>query len=343
MKIIIDAMGGDNAPEEIVKAVSEASRTLDADLVVTGDENEIKKYLELYGVDLSRIEVVHTETAITMEDDPLSAVKGKKDSSMSVGLRLLSDGGDAFVSAGNTGALFVGSSLTVRNVKGIKRAAIGAILPFERPMLLLDSGANVTALSEYLIQWAILGSVYMESVMGVPSPKVGLLNNGVEEHKGTPILVETHGMLKETDCVNFIGNVEARDIPYGPCDVIVTDGFTGNVTLKLAEGVATFLFKTLKETLSENKASKMFALPFKKKLRGLRTRFDASEYGGAPILGLRKPVVKAHGSSDSRAFLNAIKQAEKFARSGFTDRISGIAESAQIENDVKKEGKNDER
>ena len=343
MKIIIDAMGGDRAPEETVKAISQASRETDAEFVVTGDENEIKKRLTQNGADMARIRVVHTETVITMEDDPISAVKGKKDSSMSEGLRLLRDGGDAFVSAGNTGALFMGSSLIVRNVKGIKRAAIGAILPFARPTLLLDSGANVTALPEYLLQWAILGSLYMENVMGIASPTVGLLNNGVEEHKGTPTLVEAYGMLQKTGSVNFIGNVEARDVPYGPCDVIVTDGFTGNVTLKLAEGVASFLFRTLKETLTENAASKIFAYPMKGKLKGLKTRFDASEYGGAPILGLRKPVIKAHGSSDARAFLNAIRQAERFARSGFSDKLAGIAELKDCKKDTEKEGNSDEQ
>lgn len=343
MKIIIDAMGGDRAPEEIVKAVAEASGIVDADLVVTGDENEIKKYLSQFGADLSRIEIVPTETVITMEDDPLSAVKTKKDSSMSEGLRLLRDGGDAFVSAGNTGALFVGSSLIVRNVKGIKRAAIATVLPFARPVLLLDSGANVTALPEYLAQWAVLGSVYVENVMGIASPEVGLLNNGVEEHKGTPELVEAYGMLKETDSVRFIGNVEARDVPYGPCDVLVTDGFTGNVTLKLAEGVSTFLLKTLKETLTDGMLTKLCALPMKGKLRGLKSRFDASEYGGAPILGIRKPVIKAHGSSDARAFLNAVKQAEKFARSGFSERIADMADLTGEGKGPEKEEEKDDR
>ena len=306
MKIIIDAMGGDRAPEEIVKAVAEASGTVDADLVVTGDENEIKKYLSQFGADLSRIEIVPTDTVITMEDDPLSAVKTKKDSSMSEGLRLLRDGGDAFVSAGNTGALFVGSSLIVRNVKGIKRAAIATVLPFARPVLLLDSGANVTALPEYLAQWAVLGSVYVENVMGIASPEVGLLNNGVEEHKGTPELVEAYGMLKETDSVRFIGNVEARDIPYGML-------------------------------------TKLCALPLRGKLRGLKARFDASEYGGAPILGIRKPVIKAHGSSDARAFLNAVKQAEKFARSGFSERIADMADLTGEGKGPEKEEEKDDR
>lgn len=321
MRIIIDAMGGDNAPGEIIRGVCEASLVSSATLVLVGQENVINEHLAKFKHDKSKIEIHHAEGVITMEDDPMLVVRGKKDSSMSEGLRLLKESGDAFVSAGSTGALHVGASLIVRNMKGVKRAGIASVLPFDRLMLLMDSGANVNVTPENLLQWAYTGSVYMKNVMNVENPTVGLLNNGTEECKGTALQTEAYKLLSKCADINFIGNVEAKEIPHGACDVIVTDGFTGNVTLKLVEGMAKFMFKTLKGLFTANLRSKLCYLAMKGQLFGLKHRFDASEYGGAPILGLSRPVIKAHGSSDARAVKNAIFQAEKFVSSNAIGEI----------------------
>ncbi len=322
MNIIIDAMGGDNAPAEIVKGAAEASLRTNAKLTLVGQKSVIEQHLKGTVANTRNIEIVHADGVITMEDDPTAVVRAKKDSSMSVGLRLLKDGGDAFLSAGNTGALHVGSSLIVRPVKGVQRSAIATILPFRRPMLMLDSGANVNVTSDYLVQWAIMGSIYMKNLFGIKTPDVGLLNNGAEEHKGTQTQIDAYALLRDLDAVHFIGNVEGKQLPYSPCDVLVTDGFTGNVTLKTVEGMSGFFFGMLKELYTKNAATKLSFLAMKDHLRGLKREFDADEYGGAPLLGLQKPVIKAHGSSDARAFRNAVKQAENFVRTGVIDEIS---------------------
>ena len=337
MRIIIDAMGGDNAPLEIIRGVCEASFTTETTLVLVGKEDVIREHLDGFKYDSSKIEIHHAEGTITMEDDPMVVVRGKKDSSMSEGLRLLKESGDAFVSAGSTGALHTGATLIVRNVKGVRRAAIASILPFDRPLLLMDSGANVTVTADNLVQWAQTGSIYMNNVMNVEKPAVGLLNNGTEECKGTDLHREAYALLRDCPDINFIGNVESKDIPRGVCDVLVTDGFTGNIALKLTEGMAKFMFGMLKDVFGSRLRGMLCYLLMKKDLRALKNRFDASAYGGAPILGISRPVIKAHGSSDARAVKNAIAQAEKFVRSGaseqIADAVAAMRETAKVQNE----------
>lgn len=325
MKIIIDAMGGDKAPEEIVHGAADAAKTFDAQFTLVGIESVIRPLCEKYGFPEDKFTVVHTDTVLTMEDDPIAVVRAKKDCSMGVGLRLLKEDGDAFVSAGNTGALHAGSSLIIRPLKGINRSAIATILPFERPILLLDCGANTSVTPEYLEQWARLGTIYMRDIMGIENPTVGLLNNGTEEHKGTEVASETHARLKNAEDVNFFGNVEGSMIPKSPCDVLVTDGFTGNITLKTIEGLSKFFFGKLKSMYTKNAASKVSYLLMKDQLLGLKKDFDASEYGGAPLIGLAKPVIKAHGNSDARAIYNAVRQAIAFAQSGAIEKFDEVA------------------
>jgi len=325
MNIIIDAMGGDNAPDEVVKGAIDASLQYNIKVTLVGDRARIEKAASVYGYDISNknIEIHHTDDVISMNDSAVSVVREKSNSSMGVGLRLLKDGGDAFVSAGNTGALHAGSSLIVRKISGVHRAAIATIMPFERPVCMMDSGANVTVISEYMEQWAMMGTIYMKKLYNIENPKVGLLNNGTEETKGTPLMIETHELLSESKLnLNFIGNVEAKDIPFSRCDVLITDGFTGNIVLKLLEGMGKFMFGELKTMYEKNTATKVSYLVMKDQLRGMKKTFDASEHGGMPLLGLKKPVIKAHGNSDAYAIKNAIRQAAMFAKTGMTAEIS---------------------
>ena len=323
--IIVDMMGGDNAPLETVKGVGRAIDELGDDVkyILVGDQVEIERIAHENDISLEGCEIVHTEEVITMEDDPMSVVRGKESSSMSIGLRLLKDGrGDAFVSTGNTGALFTGATLIVRKVKGVKRPAIASLLPLQPPVLLADSGANITVTPEYLEQFAIMGSAYMKHVMGVENPRVGLLNNGEEEHKGTELQIETYKVLKASENINFVGNVEANRVMQDTCDVIVTDGFTGNIFLKAMEGIGKMMLKTLKSTLYSKLRTRAAGLLIKSEMSGIKKRFDSSELGGAPILGISKPVIKAHGSSKAKAFKNAIRQAIAYSDTLLTDEIA---------------------
>ena len=322
MKIIIDAMGGDNAPGEIVRGAVEAAKNTEAEIFLVGNKAKIEQCMKNCDAPAKIVNIVHTDSVITMEDEPMSILRAKKDCSMAVGLRMLKEDGDAFISAGNTGALHAGSSLIIRPVKGVMRSGIATILPFYRPVLLMDCGANVTVTADYLEQWAIMGTLYMKNVMGISEPEVGLLNNGTEECKGTEIQREAYALLKSCPDINFIGNVESKDIPRGVCDVLVTDGFTGNIALKLTEGMAKFLFGMLKDVFGSKLRGMFCYLLMKKDLKALKNRFDASAYGGAPILGISRPVIKAHGSSDARAIKNAIAQAEKFVCSGAAEQIA---------------------
>ncbi len=327
MRVIVDVMGGDNAPLETVKGAVEASRELNASFILVGDKTQIDRIAEENGYDLRRFDIVHTDEVITMEDDPLSVVRAKKNSSMSVGLRLLADGeGDAFVSTGNTGALFTGATLIVRKVRGIQRAAIGTTLPLPEPCLLLDTGANVTVTDEYLEQFAVMGSAYIRKMYGVDSPAVGLLNNGTEDCKGTPLQIEANKRLKNCASIRYVGNVEGNAIPFGACNVVVSDGFTGNIFIKTMEGVGKFLLRSLKEMFMANGLTKLSALLMHKNIAVMKKKFDPAEHGGSPFLGICKPVVKAHGSSDARAFKNAIREAVDYAESGV---IYDIAEEAE--------------
>ncbi len=322
MRIIIDAMSGDNAPDEIVKGAVAASKEYDVDIVLSGNKEIIEKTAEKYGLSLEGIEIIESEDVITMNDDPNCVVRSKKNSSMSVGLRALKENADAFISAGNTGALLVGASLIVRAIKGVRRPCIVTVLPFPSPILLADSGANINVLPEYLETWAFMSTVYAENVLGIKNPRVGLLNNGAEEHKGTQMLVDTYQLMKNSSEINFVGNVEGRDVPFGSCDVLITDGFTGNVLLKYTEGFGKFFLKTLKSMYTKNLRSKISYLAMKDQLSELRTVFDAASFGGAPLLGLKKPVFKAHGSSDAIAIENAVGKAVNYVENGVTDIIA---------------------
>ncbi|MBQ8746370.1 MAG: phosphate acyltransferase PlsX [Clostridia bacterium] len=322
MNIILDAMSGDKAPLEIIKGAAMALKQYDVQLTLVGNREIITRIAAEQGLSLDGVRIEHTEEIITMEDDPISVVRAKKNSSMAVGLRMLKEEGDAFVSAGNTGALHAGSSLIVRPIKGIQRAAIATVLPLAKPMLMLDSGANTNVTAEYMLQWAVMGSIYMKNIFGIDSPAVGLLNNGAESHKGTPVVAEAHKIMAESREIRFVGNVEGNQVVSSPCDVLVADGFTGNITLKLLEGMGKFFMGSLKGMYTKNALTKMSFLVMKDQLRAFKKQFDASEHGGAPLLGLRKPVIKAHGSSDAAAICNAVRQAMTFVRTGVIDEIT---------------------
>ena len=330
--IIVDMMGGDNAPLETVKGVGRAIKELDPEVnyILVGDQVEIERIARENEIVLDRCDIVHTETVITMEDDPIAVVRGKETSSMSLGLKLLKEGrGDAFVSTGNTGALFTGANLIVRKVKGVKRPAIASLLPLQPPVLLADSGANVVVTPEYLEQFAIMGSAYMKNVMGVENPRVGLLNNGEEEHKGTELQIETYKILRANGDINFVGNVEGNRVMQDTCDVIVADGFTGNIFLKTMEGLGKMMLKTLKTTLYSKLRTRAAGLLIKNEMKGIKKTFDAGELGGAPILGIAKPVIKAHGSSNAKAFKNAIRQAIAYSENDFASQLEAdLAELA---------------
>jgi len=314
MKIILDAMGGDNAPLEIVKGAALAVEELDVNLILVGDENKINQIIEENNLSKKNIEIIHTDKIITMEDDPVSVIRANKDSSMGVCFRIMADDKDneisAMVSAGNSGALLAGSTFTVKRINDIKRAAIAVVLPYEKKTLLIDAGANVDIKAEYLKQFGFMGAIYMKKIFGIESPTVGLANNGSEETKGTPEHVEAYKLLSETKTINFIGNIEGNDITMRCSDVLVTDGFTGNMILKLTEGFGTFMHKKLKSMFLRDVFTKVSAVLLKNSLTEFNKSFDKSEYGGAPFLGVRKPVIKAHGSSNAKALKNAIRQAK---------------------------------
>lgn len=326
MKIIIDVMSGDNAPLELIKGAVMAHEQLNVDVIAVGDREVIEQIASEQSLDLSDIEIVNADVVINMEDSALSVVREKNNSSMAIGLQMLSRGeGDAFVSAGNTGALLAGSTLIVRRIKGIHRAAIGTVLPFPTPVLLLDSGANIEVDEKTLEQFAVMGSVYMEKIYGLDAARVGLLNNGTEPTKGTTLYKSAYQLLFESELIHFAGNIEAKELPFDVCDVLVCDGFTGNVLLKSIEGMGKFFMRTLKNVFYENMLTKATALLLKNKVSGLKKQFDASEHGGAPLLGISKPVIKAHGSSDANAILNAVRQAQNYINTGIIYDIAAHA------------------
>lgn len=323
--IIIDAMGGDNAPREILCGVRSAIEDTDARFLLVGRQAEVEPLARDLGLGSERVELVHAPSVVDMADDPLTAYNQKKDSSMMLGLRLLAEGrGDAFVSAGNTGALFTGATFIVKRAKGVKRAAIGTMIPGDKPFLLLDAGANVSVTPAYLEQFAIMGAEYMKHLYGLERPAVGLLNNGTEDGKGTPLQTETHARLKACKSICYVGNVEGNRALLGGCDVLVADGFTGNIFLKTAEGAFRLMLGTLKQEYRRNTVNKLSALLFRKSLMRMKDTFDPSEHGGSPILGISKPVIKAHGSSDARAIRNAILRAVGYAQSGMADTLSEV-------------------
>ncbi len=313
MRIIVDAMGGDNAPIEIVKGCIDAIAEYGISIILVGNEEIINNELHKYKYSKDKIQILNANDVISNEDDPAIAIRRKKDSSMVVGLNALVNGqGDGFISAGSTGALLAGGLFIVKRIPGIERAALTSVYPTQKGIsLLVDAGANVDCKAEYLKQFGLMGSIYMENVMGHTNPKVGLVNIGTEEGKGNLLAKEAYELLKKED-INFIGNVEGRNLPLGEVDVIVADGFVGNVVLKLTEGMALSIFSILKESFMSNTKSKMGALLLKDQLKDLKKMMDYREYGGAPLLGTRMPVVKAHGSSDAYAFKNGINQLINF-------------------------------
>lgn len=337
MNIIIDCMSGDNAPEEIVKGALDGAAKYEVTPVLVGEESVIRAVAEKNGLKLDGARLVNAcGPHITMEDAPGDVMsKEKAQSSMAVALDLLKNGeGDALISAGNTGALLTGATLKIRRIKGVRRAALGAIIPLGSPTMLADAGAQTDCTPENLVLFAVMGSLFMEKVMGIARPKVALINNGAEEHKGTPLQSEAYQLLKADKSLNFIGNIEGREIPEGNADVLVADGFTGNIVLKMCEGLGIFVKSTLKKLFYHNALSKVGALFVKGSLDKLKKDMDYSEYGGAPFLGIAKPVIKAHGSSNAKSISYCVLQAKNYATSGMIDEIARFAaeQTAKPEN-----------
>ena len=324
IRVAVDAMGGDNAPAAIVKGAVDALQESDKLFVyLAGKEEEIKKELSKYTYPGDRVQVVPASQVIETGEPPVHAIRGKKDSSLVVALGLVRKGeAEAFVSAGSTGAVLVGGQVMVGKLKGVERAPLAPLIPtLTGNALLIDCGANVDARSSHLVQFAKMGSIYMENVMHVKNPRVALVNIGAEEEKGNALAKETYPLLKACEDINFVGNIEARDIPYGKADVIVCEAFVGNVILKLYEGVAGALVKKIKGGMMSSLRSKIGALLVKPALKKTLKGFDVSEYGGAPLLGLKGLVVKAHGSSDAVEIKNAILQCIQFTEAHISDKI----------------------
>lgn len=323
MRIVVDAMGGDNAPGEIIKGCVDAVNTYNISLTLVGHENIISEGLRSLNAPLESFHIIDAKEVISPDEAPVTAIKRKKESSMVKAFELLrQDSGSVFISAGSTGALMAGGLLKVGRIKGIGRPALAPLIPTRKaPILLIDAGANAECKPENLIQFAMMGSVYMEKVLGRKSPKVGLVNIGAEEGKGNELTKATYPLLKDASNINFFGNVEARDIPAGIVDIVVCDGFTGNIILKLTEGLASNLFGIMKEEFTKNFISKMGALLLKPSLRGLKDSMDYAEHGGAPLLGINGGIIKAHGSSDARAIKNAIRQGKSFIDQAVLENI----------------------
>lgn len=324
MRILIDAMGGDNAPGEIVRGAVEASREFHVDVALVGREAEILACLnEMDVTPGEHIQVVNAPDVISMEDDPSTATRKKPESSMSVALQLLHRGeGDAVISAGSTGALLSGATLTVRRIRGIRRACFGPVIPNGgKGTLLIDCGANVDARASHLVQFAKMGSIYMENVLGIKNPRVAIVNIGAEEEKGNALVKETFPLLKECTDINFVGSIEAREIPHGEADVIVCEAFVGNVILKLYEGLAGTLVGAIKKGMMSTLRSKIGAALALPALKSTLKAFDATQYGGAPLLGLNGLVVKTHGSAKAVEITNSIFQCVTFKEQDINGKI----------------------
>lgn len=327
MKIALDAMGGDKAPFEAIKGAIKALEEVETlDLVLVGKKEVIEEELKKYKYDSKRIEIVDAREVIEMTDDPVVAVKTKKDSSMNKTLELVKDGiVDASVSAGNTGALITASQLKLKRIKGVLRPAIATMFPNKKDkMLMLDVGATADCKPEFLNQYAMMGSKYLEILLGKKNPTVGLLNIGTEEGKGNEVTREAYNLLKENKSINFVGNIESTEVMNGKIDVVVTDGFTGNMVLKTAEGIAKFVVSSLKEEIEKSIIYKIGALLLKPAMKHIMKKMDSSEYGGAMFLGLNGLSIKAHGNSDSNGIKNAIKVANKFAEMNFVEELKKV-------------------
>ncbi len=333
MRIIVDAFGGDNAPLAVLEGASAAVKEYGVTVVLAGDEQKIKDCAKENNISLAGTEILQADDVISMHDDPTKILKEKSGSSMAVGLKALTEGkGDAFVSAGSTGALVVGGTLMVKRIKGVKRPALASMIPGKNGnYLMLDIGANADCRPEMLQQFGIMGAAYVESVEGVKNPKVALLNIGIEDTKGGELQKEAYALLQNAP-INFVGNVESREIPKGDVDVVVADGFTGNIALKLIEGVSSTMFSMIKAVLYKNALTKIAALILKKGLYSIKAKADYSEVGGALLLGTRFPVIKAHGSSNGYAFKNAIRQAAAFSETKVIDKITkGLEDKKETE------------
>lgn len=340
MKIILDAMGGDLAPEAPVLGAIQAAKDFGAQITLVGRGEAILEVMRKNGVDNlpDGVEIANADDVVDMHDDPGSVIHKRKGSSMVVGLKMLADGqGDAFVSAGSTGALLTGATLLVKRVKGIRRAAMGPAMPNKAggKTVILDCGANAECTPEFLLQFGLVGSLYAKKTLGVANPKVGLLNIGTEDSKGTALQKEAFALLKEAGdlgLINFVGNVEARDVPLGAVDVVVCDGFAGNVLLKSIEGTAMFVGSLISKMFKKSILSKLAAALVMKDIKAFKKLLDYREIGGTPFLGIRKSVIKAHGSSDARAFRNAVHQAMEAAAGDFSAELEqGLAALKAIE------------
>ena len=327
MRMIVDGFGGDNAPLEVLKGCIRAADELGVDITVVGDTEQIKSCAAANGLDISKFELHNAEGVMEMCYEPTKILKEYSNTSMAVGLKMLADGeGDAFLSAGSTGALVAGTTFIVKRLKGIKRVALATLLPtLKGNTLLLDCGANADCRPEMLAQFGIMGSAYMSRFMDIKKPRVALANIGAEPTKGRELELESYKLLDSAP-INFIGNVEGRDIPLGEADVVVTDGFTGNLILKSIEGMGKFFSSNLKDMLTSGIGGKLGALLLMKKIGEFKKKTDYTEHGGAPLLGAQKPVIKAHGSSNAKAFFNAIRQAKICVESNL---VSGIAEGVE--------------
>jgi len=328
MRILIDAMGGDNAPGEIVRGAVDAQKEFGVDITLYGRAEEVRPFLRECGVadDDAHLTLIDAPEVISMEDDPATAARKKPNSSMSMALKALHLGeGDAVISAGSTGALLSGATLIVRRIRGIRRACFGPVLPNgKNGVLLIDCGANAECTPEYLLQFAYMGKFYSQEILGCSEPRIGLLNIGAEDTKGTQLQKDTFSLLKAADeagRLKFIGNVEARDALFGGVDVLVADGFSGNVLLKGIEGTAMMLMKELKKIFYKNTKNKLAAAMLKNDVYSLKALLDPSEVGGTALLGISKPVIKAHGSSDARAIRSAVRQTIAFMNAGVIGSI----------------------
>jgi len=326
LRIIVDAFGGDNAPLEILKGCALAVKEEGISVLLAGEPDEIKRCAAENGIGLDGIEILPAPGKLLMTDHAGDILKEKSDSSMAVGLKALAAGeGAAFVSAGSTGALVMGATFLVKRIPGIRRAAIASVLPTNAgPLLLLDCGANADCTPEFLLQFAFMGGIYAQKVLRIASPRVSLVNIGTEETKGGKLQTAAYALMKQEDPL-FTGNIEAREIPFGGCDVAVTDGFTGNIVLKMYEGVASALMANIKAIYKKNIVTTLSALAVKGGLTDLKKRMDYTEFGGAPLLGTAAPVIKAHGASDAKAVKNAVKQARDFAACGAIEEIAARA------------------
>ena len=333
VKVALDAMGGDNAPVAIVQGAIDAIKTSgDIKVYLVGKEALVREELAKYNYNAEQVEVVDATEVIEMAEPPVMAIRKKKDSSIVKALHLVKDGTcDAFVSAGSSGAVLVGGQLIVGRIKGVERPPMAPLIPTETgASLLIDCGANVDARPSHLVQFAKMGSVYMENVMGIKNPRVALLNIGAEEEKGTELIKESYQLLKQDKNINFVGNVEGRYIFDGNVDVIVSDGFSGNIALKTAEGLGAVVTKILKEELTKTLWSKICAMMLGKSLKKFKKRLDYTEYGGGILLGIDKPLVKCHGGAKEKLFKTTIIQAEKYAKSHAIDIIKEELEKEDL-------------